>query len=49
MRGIVEEDKGKMRVKPSIYCELQRTGMKRKAGTDSQVEDISLDIAKFLL
>lgn len=48
MRGIVKEDEGKMRVKPSIYYGLQRTEMKRKAGTDSLVEDISLDVAKFL-
>lgn len=49
VRDIVEEGKGKMRVKLSVYYRLQRTGMKRKAGTDWQVEDTILSIAKFLL
>lgn len=38
-RGIIEKDKGKIRAKPPVYYGLQRTEMKRKAGTDSQIED----------
>lgn len=37
-----------MRVKPSMCYGLQRTEMKRKAGTDSLVEVIRHDVAEFL-